>query len=29
MVSSTSAQIEAMGDDHLKTTIVVDGVRKT
>ncbi|KAN0135336.1 Major facilitator superfamily domain containing protein [Lactarius tabidus] len=28
MISSTSAQIEATGGDHLKTTIVVDGVRK-
>jgi hypothetical protein len=29
MVSSASAQIEATGGDHLKTTIVVNGVRKT
>ena len=29
MVSSASAQIEATGGDHLKTTIVVDGVRQT
>jgi SHS family lactate transporter-like MFS transporter len=28
MVSSASAQIEATGGDHMKTTIVVDGVRK-
>ncbi|KAF8260261.1 carboxylic acid transporter [Lactarius quietus] len=28
MVSSASAQIEATGGDHLKTTIVVGGVRK-
>lgn len=26
MISSSSAQIEATGGDHLKTTIVVDGV---
>jgi SHS family lactate transporter-like MFS transporter len=28
MISSSSAQIEATGGDHLKTTIVVGGVRK-
>ena len=28
MISSASAQIEATGGDHLKTTIVVDGVPK-
>jgi hypothetical protein len=29
MVSSASAQVEATGGDHLKTTIVVDGVGET
>ena len=29
MVSSASTQIEVKGCDHLKTTIVVDGGRKT
>lgn len=28
MISSASAQIEATGGNHLKTTIVVDGVAK-
>lgn len=28
MVSSASSQIEATGGDHLKTTIIVDGVAK-